>query len=254
MMTKVNVKKIVASTCVLALGMNGFSETVAYWQLQDQSAGTAAPRGLVLRNEIKPSALEAKVSTGGNGKASFSADVPGRVIVAGKDAKVVNANNTASSSVGFTVAGNPLLAKDTFTVEAFVKIEQLPKWGRVIYKNRQNGLYSWLLQQSGESGILRARIDSNATGTTSGKGFNDCRNSKFKAVDNQWHHLAVTYDGATQMFVLYADYRVLFEYKPAFPMVFDDSPLAVFSQGKGSVDEVRISNVVLGPDDFLKVR
>jgi hypothetical protein len=254
MMKNTNAMKRVAAACVCALGMNAFGETVAYWQLQDHSAGTVAVKDRALKSEVNPSALDAKLSTRGSGKASFSADVPGKVIVAGKDATVVNANNTASSSVGFTVAGNPLLAKDTFTLEAFVKISQLPKWGQVISKNRQKGLYSWQLQQTSSSGLLRARIDSNPQGTASGKGFNECRDSKFKLVDNQWHHLAVSYDGSTRTFVLYADYQVLSQYKPSFPMVFDDSPLAVFSQGEGCVDEVRISNAVLGPDDFLKVR
>ena len=128
--------------------------TVAYWNMQDAAPGSAAKRNSVVKSSVNAPVLNAKVYTDGNTKVEFSADTPGKVIVAGKDAKVINADNKASIKMtgkggnrpGLTVPGNKLLNLDTFTVEFFIKVDKLAKWGGIMSKLRAKGNYTWQLQ------------------------------------------------------------------------------------------------------------
>ena len=251
----------------IGAGTTMTAETVAYWNMQDAAPGTAAQGNSVVKSSVNSPALDAKVFADKNTKVDFDADVPGKVIVAGKDAKVINADNKSAlktiSKYGvkptLTVAGNKLLNLDVFTVEAFVKIIKIPKWGGVMMKPREKGNYSWLLQNNGDSGKIRVRVDSNPKDATSKTGFNQGINTNFTINDGKWHHVAVTYDALNQKLNIYGDYKLLISSKTALPMVYDDSPLTFLgSTHAGSaeelIDEVRISDQALSPEDFLKVK
>jgi hypothetical protein len=265
MMRVAKMKKMVGM-CVVALGMAANAETIAYWQFQDSPAGTPAPRASVLKSQVNSPVLDAKVCPSAAVKVTFSSDVPGEVIVAGPNDKVVNAHNQASvkavrksgQSDAVTVASNELLNLDDFTIEAFVKIESFPRWGRIFHKKRNQSRFSWILSLKDRSGLLRARIDSDPDNAKHLTGFNQGVQTTFKLDDKQWHHLAFSYDALTQEVALYADYQLQAKAKTPLPILYGDQPIAIFGAQSGGfsalVDDMRISDAILLPEDFLRVK
>ncbi len=253
--------KLAASACLLTLGLNASADTVAYWQAQDGAAGSVAASKSSLKSQVNSPELDAVVCPDGRIQVAFSEDVPGKVIVAGADQTVVNADNTASAKTtpkggaapALTVAGSKLPKMESFTVEAFVKFETLPTWGNIVGKRRHGG-FSWLLQQFADKGLLRARVDSNVAGDPKRLGFNQGFQTTFNLLDGQWHHIAATYEAATQKFTLYGDYQAQGGSKTTQPIVVDDQPLIFFDGIPGQIDEIRISDAALAPADFLKVK
>lgn len=252
---------------VTGVGSSLTAGTIGYWNMQDAAAGSAAKINSVVKSSVNAPALNAKVYADGNTKMEFSEEVPGRVIVAGKDAKVINADNKSSIKMtsksgnrpGLTVAGNKLLNQDAFTVEAFVKIEKIASWGGIMAKQRAKGNFSWQLQNLSKSGKIRARVDSNPFDAKSKKGFNQGINTSFVVADGKWHHIAITYDALTQKFNIYGDYKLLISRKTTLPIVYDNSPLTMIGGSSHgltveAMDEVRISDKVLLVADFLKVK
>ncbi len=241
------------------------AETVAYWPMQDKAPGVSAANGAMVKTRENSPALDAKVFSDKNSKVAFDADVPGKVIAAGS--KVVNADNKSSlkftSKYGvkpaLTVAGNKLLNLDTFTVEAFVKVVKIPRWSALFMKKRGGGLYSWLLQNNGNSGKIRVRVDSNPNDAKNKAGFNQGINTDFVINDGKWHHVAVTYDALTQKLNIYGDYKLLVSRKTALPVIYDSEPLCFLGGTNAgvteeSIDEIRITDQALPPENFLKVK
>lgn len=241
--------------------------TVAYWNMQDAVPGTLAKSGSMVKTSVNAPDLNAKVFADANTSTEFSSDIPGKIIVAGKDAKVVNGDNKSSFRMickggnrpGLTVAGSKLLNLDTFTIEAFIKADKLAKWGGIMAKLRAKGNYTWQLQNLDDSGKIRARVDSNPLDAKSKSGFNQGFNTSMVVADGKWHHIAITYDALTQMFSIYGDYKLLVSRKTSLPVIYDNNPLTMLG-GAGSgpaelaMDEVRISDKVLPVEDFLKVK
>jgi hypothetical protein len=239
--------------------MNTFAETVAYWQVQDGAPGTTAAQNSSLKTQVNSPTLDAKVCASGKMEVGFSSDVPGKIIISGTD--VVNPDNNASikttpkggKEAALTVAGNEILNTENFTVEAFVKIEKLPKWGDIMGKQRQGG-FSWLLQEMADSGLLRGRVDSQLAEDPKRLGFNQGINTTFHLLDGKWHHIAATYDALTHKFSIYGDYNVQISKTTTLPIVLDNQPLFFFGGTTGLIDEIRVSDAVLTPADFLKIK
>lgn len=245
------------------------AETIAYWPLDNAKAGTAAEKRMVLKTRINSPALDARVCPNDKTELKFSADVPGKVIIAGKDKKVINPNNDTSiqavrksgADPAFTVAGDEFPQPESFTVEAFVKIKESPQWACILGKGRQGG-FSWLLQLNA-AGELRARIDSNSPeeNSVNKKGYNQGINTKCSILDNKWHHIAMTYDNKTAELIIYVDYTIQAKAKISPSMIVYDDRQLFFLGGmngaagaSGLIDEIRISDTALDVDDFLKVK
>jgi hypothetical protein len=193
---------------------------------------------------------------------AFSAEVPGKVIVCGADQTVVNPDNTASAqstpknvnSTAVIVPANQLFNTDSFTVEAFVKISKIPNYGRIMCKCRAGG-YTWLVQQWADRGRIWSIVDLHAADDKARKGRNTpIGRGNIPMFDDQWHHLAVTYDAATRKLTVYGDYKVESGKKLPQPIVHDLNPLEFFTGINGLIDEIRVSNTALAPADFLKVQ
>jgi hypothetical protein len=254
--------KMAAATCILCFGLNTAADTVAYWQLQDGAPGTPAAQDSSLKSQLNSPELDAKVSPKSKCKVTFSAEVPGKVIVCGTDQAVVNSDNTASAqstpkhanSTAVIVPANQLLNTPSFTVEAFVKISKIPSYGRIMGKRRAGG-YTWLVQQWADRGRLWSIADLQAAEDKTRQGRNTpIGRGNIPMFDDQWHHLAVTYDDATRKFTVYGDYKIESSKKLAQPVVHDLNRLEFFTGINGLIDEVRVSNTALAPADFLKVK
>lgn len=244
--------------------------TIAYWQFDEGSDGATASSVLT---QVNSPALDGTGVSEGSGLPKFSSQVPVNTVVAAGNG-VVNASNTGSLRLTNTgLPGNPnshnasviqadgsnaLMKPASFTVELWVKVNQFANFAGIIGKERvdQTGC-SWQIDTD-NAGHLRARFDTQTLGT-GGSGVTGY-NQSFTATDfiindGQWHHVALTYDQTTKGFVLYADYNVIRTGNTAFNLVYDNDVFEIGHIGgrgfDGWVDEVRLSDTVLLPAQFL---
>ena len=261
--------------CALVLSGAGIvqAETFGYWRFQDNAPGVAATN---LASDFNAVALNgtAKINGTGSTYPAFRADVPGTNIFSGiLGGALLNANN--SSSLFFTnnsatpinsqsggyveVTNSPSLAFPTnFTVEVFVKINRHVNWPLLIGKAREyntNGVgASWGIDIE-SNGSVKSRFDTQPLFATS-PGFND----NFPGIvieDGKWHHVAVTHDDATRLTSIYVDYVKYNSHSTVGTVVYDAKSLFM-GRGAGSdqaldgwLDEIRITDKVLTPNQFL---
>lgn len=254
------------SRCLLVLllaGMgpgNAYSGTVGYWQFDDGAAGSPAT---TLASEYNASAFSTVAAGNGTGDApSFVDDVPGTVIHDGVDGPVLNDDNR--SALAFASDGNDnggyvsiqdlaahdsLLEPADFTIEAFVKSEGTQADSSILVKSVYGTGISWSMGTYWRPAALSLRVDS----------FNPFSANRLEInnnlTDGVWHHIALTYDSATQTFSLYQDYTLLGTLDQLVP-TYDDAPILLGNLINGSaysglIDEVRFSNAALEPDQFL---
>jgi hypothetical protein len=153
-----------------------------------------------------------------------------------------------------TVSGKAAASRPaSLTVEAFVKMEKPPTRFALIASKRRGGQSgsSWSLSVT-PGGVLGARFDTQPGDASGGAGFNQSMASSGKLCDGQWHHVALTYDGATRRAGLYLDHELCGRGTTHGPLVYDDSDL-VFGRGlEGGLDEVRVTPEALHPEQFLR--
>ncbi|MDA3924975.1 MAG: LamG domain-containing protein [Kiritimatiellae bacterium] len=115
---------------------------------------------------------------------------------------------------------------------------------------------SWRIDMD-NTGKPRVRIDSQPIGSGPGTtGFNQSWTSPVGVEDGQWHHLAFTYQHDTKTVRLYVDY-VERRYGNSHSNLVYQTDVLRIGQGAGGrsfdgwIDEVRISDEVLLPQDFI---
>lgn len=245
--------------------------TRGYWAFEDGAAGVTAN---VLTNTFYAPLLYGTAGTvnGASIKPAFSSERPPATttrISDGKNGPTVNLNagslfftnaglpNNANSSSGgvVTVSGSSVTTQMTnFTAEAFIKVNRHVNYPQVIGKTRVlTGGYSWYLGIN-SSGNLRSRIDSQTPPGTSG--FNQTLESSAFMEDGKWHHVALTYDYPTQMVRLYKDYVKVYEVATVNPIITDSGNFQIGAGDMafdGWIDEVRLTDRVLEPTNFLYV-
>ncbi len=262
--------------CTALLGMalthsTAIAGTVGYWSFDDGTSGTAT----LLMSDVNSPALDGTAGGNAGGTAPvFSSVLPGASTTSGISGTVTNASNLSSlyfTNTGFPgsnssnsggvvsiseTAGNLDLAN--FTIEGFIRYEDFALFSSTFTKNRVDGGGStWMLDSDG-GGHIRARFDSQALGTGSGSpGFNQGFTTSATIADGAWHHIALTYDGATRAAVIYVDYMSVGGGTVTNPLVYDASPLRFGGSGGGRafdgyMDEVRLSDTVLTPASFLR--
>ncbi len=239
-------------------------DVIAYYQFQDAAPGTKLQANAPVKSSINSPALDMKTNaTNASYVIEVSDDVPGKVIVA-KDGKVVNADNKSSlrftrANRGMTgtlsLAHNALLNQKEFTIECFVKLEKGADWGSLLNKARAGEFGTWSIQLQSNTGFLRSRLDLNADGDAAKKFFNICQETKFNLLDNQWHHIALTFDDETREVKLFADYQEQYSGKAPANLVFGEGALTVFEGVlSGNIDEMRFSDEALKTDEMLRVK
>lgn len=250
--------KIVIGTLVLAAGA-ACAAPSGFWRFDDgkvgEAAGAVAPAGLA-------GVFEKGTAPSGDG------DVIAKRLWDGATFAEVMPDNAASlrficgdvsgsgAPVGgqVTVPGSEALTRpESFTLEAFVKVARLTSRHALIASKRRNGQTgaSWSLSVT-PAGTLGVRFDTQAGMQSSGEGFNQCLGTTAALSDGAWHHVALTYDLASQAAVLYADYVKCGGGVTKGPLIYDAGDL-VFGRGlDGWLDEVRLTPAVLHPEQFLR--
>lgn len=246
------------------------AETTALWQFDD---GVPAVAATALVTEVNAPALNGAASQIGTGSNPVhSDDRPGVRIWSRYGGALLNTSNSASlhfvntglpavtnSSSGgvITVPDNdPLLRASNLTVEAFIKVDRHINWPLIIAKPRADGngaTWNLLLDNAGK---LMLRFDTQPFGTGSGSGYNQTWSGTTSLEDGRWHHVAFTYSHTDRAVKGYVDYVEAISKSTFSNLVYDTSPLRI-GQGAGAVafdgwiDEIRISDQVLQPDQFM---
>lgn len=243
------------------------TSTRGYWTFEDGPSDTAAN---TLSNAFYAPLLHGTAGTlnGATVKPTFSSERPPAstsLISDGQGGPKVHSNagsllfvnaglpsnaNSQSGSV-VTVSGSSVCAQVTnFTAEAFVKVNRHVNFPQIIGKSRSGGL-AWSLSIN-SSGNLRARFDTQIPPDTAGN--NQCFESSAKIEDGQWHHVALTYDYPTQTARLYKDYVQVYEGTTINPLWSDSGNIQIGAGDMpfdGWIDEVRLTDRVLDPAEFL---
>ena len=269
----VRIRAVVFSAVSLSITGSVQADTFGYWRFQDAAPGVTAT---YLASETNAAALTgvAKRTDGGAAFPAFRADVPGTNIFSGIfGGALLNANNTSSlfftnnsatpinsGSGGYVeVTNSPTVTYPTnFTVETFVKINRHVNWTPLVGKERERQTTgtgcSWGIDMESD-GRVKARFDTQPLYATS-PGFNE----NFYGInieDGKWHHVAITHDDATRLTAIYVDYVKTQSYNTTSNIVYDAKSLFM-GRGAGDsrcldgwLDEIRISDKVLQPNQFL---
>jgi hypothetical protein len=245
--------------------------TSAYWSFQDQAPGVlattvvSAVHGDVLVGQAK--------NTGGSARSpSHDADAPGTNIFDGLYGMLLNSNNTASlyftnaaaypaqtnsQNGGYVEVTNvtSLLCPTNFTLEFFVKTARPVNWPCLVGKARDGGA-SWCIDTPPD-GTVKLRMDTqplNQPGTTNG--FNQSLSGP-NIQDGAWHHMAISYSSPSRLATMYVDYVSKGTLTTTHEVVYTNFSLFM-GKGAGSnqafdgwLDEVRLSDTVLQPNQFL---
>ena len=229
------------------------------WRMEDGPAGAPATS---IASEVQNDRMEGSAQ---GTQLRFSKDVPG-VAIYDPLSGTRTANHTSvamDSGSRFHVDDNtPSLLHEpaSFTIEGFIKLsEDTPRWASIISKARDGGP-TWQFDLRGpgpDYSRLAMRVDSQ---DTDGTGlFNQCFEGDGNAVvkDGLWHHIAATYDEDLRRFELFVDYLAVGEMTLANngQLVYTGGELRIGgtnSQFDGLIDEVRLTNRVLAPDEFLR--
>lgn len=259
-------------TSVLAVGLFlaagvACAEPAGFWRFEAGRVGEAAA---AVASETNPGAMAGKAGVSGKGRPpAYDADVPYQELWDGlTGTRAVTANRAslrfraADKATGAAPAGGEVVVSgkdaaahpESFTLEACVKIATHTPRHALIASKRRNGQSgaSWSLSIT-PSGALGVRFD-----TEQGDGdrrvgqFNQCFSGTRVPDDNAWHHVALTYDRATQQAALYLDYRRCGGGAVAAPLVYDESDLVIGRGLDGWLDEVRLTPEALHQEQFLR--
>jgi len=245
------------------------AETIALWHFDE---GPVSNNASTLSSVYNPVIMEATAGSNGGGPIPFFDDDIGvSYIKEGTNATAIHANkfslkftnsglpaNTNSHSGGIlTVPHNGILLLSNLTAEAFIKVDRRVNYPLVIGKSRSDGNgTSWSIDFD-STGKPRVRIDCQPIGSTSSAlGYNKSFTSSVAVEDGQWHHLAFTYQHDIKKVRLYVDYTERASGTTISNLVYQSNELRI-GQGAGGrafdgwIDEVRISDEVLLPQDFM---
>jgi hypothetical protein len=267
---------LLAAVPLLAFAAAVSADTVAYWRFEEGTVGQPAPPPYQTDWFVDSSGNGNDMWTWGDGTAPvYDADVPGSQV------PQTGAPNTMS--LEFTpnqdnyTWDKPIntYSFDALTVEASVKLKRLDAWQVIVGKDGKIDspdpfpaffFKSWHVDSGArfEVGLL----DANGT-------FRQIETAQPPVVD-QWYHLAMTSDGETMKFYVKGpddtdfvlegsvevDGVLIDANDPTLVPPPDISP--VWTVGRGmwdggiadwadaKIDEVRISDVALSPDQFLQ--
>jgi len=194
----------------------------------------------------------------GEGSVTYAATLPDIVIhdpISG-----VNVPNLSSLNIGGSrrvrVTDDPALDAPSFTIEAFLWVDQTNYQSYISHRGTvpDGGVsksVGWQLDTS-NADEGRARFDTRALANQTVP----TGSSRPFIADGNWHHTAITFDGATRRMSYYLDGGFI-QARTLTGIATDATDIAadLLLGGGGSgwyIDEVRYSNEVLDPEQFLQ--
>lgn len=255
---------VVVGVVVVALASSAPAGIVGYWRLDEAGASQGATITTAV-SEVNPATLN---GTGQNGP-KYSTSVPG-VQIYDPIAGALHDNNFSLDGTGGnarisvpTTSG--LLDSDAFTVECFLRIAEKPS-SYDSFARRRSAL-GWQIDFTGGSssnfGKIRSRWDTPQVLPDPPNEFNQVVTGNYVFVDadgdgvnddTNWHHVALTWDGTN--YTIFTDYVQGQSKALVGTFAHQATPLyfgKLHSLGyELYVDEVRYSDSVLTPDQFLQ--
>ncbi|MDA3923376.1 MAG: beta-galactosidase [Kiritimatiellae bacterium] len=137
----------------------------------------------------------------------------------------------------------------TLTVEAFVRVEKQQKMYALIASKRRSNGCTWSMSVTPD-GVFSVRLDTQPG--PSGPGFNFTVSSGALVNDGLWHHVAMVFNHENQQCALYVDYKEAKSTTLQGPLVYDNGVFTIGRGLNGWIDEVRISDKPLHPEQFLR--
>lgn len=147
-----------------------------------------------------------------------------------------------------------ILHPATFTMEAYVKSEagasgEMRLMGSAV--GNANGTLSWLWAVTCDGATGAVRVKFNGGNHVLRSAGSDVLGS---LADHRWHHVALAFDRDSRSARFYFDHRLSAETSGDDAILFEDSPYSYFIVGNsfsGWIDEVRLSNRMLLPDEMV---
>ena len=175
------------------------------------------------------------------------------------------ARTGAGKSVMITIDDVAELHVSNITVEAFVKFDDPitnGTWRTIAMKQTGaiNGRVSWGLRVGGTGGLNSQTDGRKVDGSFESTSANVSSPSIF---DGKWHHVAMVVDGEAMTQTIYLDYRLIksaalkhpIDYTGDDPIVIGNTVYASYGCfGGGWIDEFRLSDTALSPNQFLHFR
>jgi hypothetical protein len=246
-----------------------FADTIAYWSFDE---GVVSNNATTLSSKYNPTIMTATASSNGGGPIpQFSGDIGLDSLIEGAEGTAISTNslslkftnsglpgNLNSSNGGvLTIPHNAIMVLSNLTAEAFVRMDRLVNYPLIIGKARESGDTTWNIDMD-DTGKPRLRIDSYPVGGTKTQGinWNQSVTSSVGINDGKWHHVAFTYTHATKRAAIYVDYVERGFMITGSNLVYTANEMRI-GQGAGGrafdgwIDEVRISDEVLQPAQFL---
>ncbi|WOO40055.1 LamG domain-containing protein [Rubellicoccus peritrichatus] len=241
---------------------------VGYWQFSGEDKKEVS----AVVSEVNESQFDSEITAGNNGPGTlpvYSTDTPGKYIVDGKRGPVINERN--ETSIKFSGKGSlgsflQIFDGDNGTLELYGPITL-----EAFVKSNGNTFASIIMKEefatTGSIGIAtdytptRVRIHSARERSS----VIDTNKPIGASIDNgDWHHIALVFDGDNET-TLYYDYRPIGtiqgnptdSWQPNGPLNIGgitgnkQSGNSLFA---GLIDEVRLTNDQLEPDEFLIAR
>lgn len=274
--------------CWLSFATSADAATLLFYQFTGTDGSNATSV-----TDSSGNGLTGTGSTFGTGAVlpKYASSSPGSVILDGVGGPVINASN--STSVKFENAGvddaspifntnrggritvsSTLLEPASFTIEMFVRVDSNIQFASLAGKER-NGGSTWLLDTNNVGNAaanvesadsqLRLRVDHQELALGGGNpGFNQNIGSSSPAGlfgDGEWHHIAVTYNDATNTFSFFKDYVAAgsgtINSQGVQDLVHNGGLFFLGNLGGGRafdgwMDEVRFSDNTLTTDQFLR--
>jgi len=258
------------------------AETVAWWHMNDLSNGEVAINGEpVVKNACDPSklALTAGVLDIENNLSNGMDKYLPIYTNAFPDYATWCASDGTKGSDGRGIYFNPKmkdcssgaggvlyteltddLKLSSFTVELFFKSDfpaNPQYWSNLMVLGGPGSGDTWGLRILANGTISFRKTYTTESESTANENLSI---GEVNALDGKWHHLAFTYDGVTKTGTLYYDYSTKSSRTFSHEMEYVDGSLleigsfskANYGRWCGWVDEVRISDTVLGTNDFLR--
>ena len=257
-------RNVACAALAVAVCGAGRADTIGWWRFEDGAAGTSAAS---LTNRMDASRLPGSaVGITGSGLPQF-ADAFADAVLWNPAASRAEANDRAlrfsdgNGNAGrVEIASDAALSPQTFTLEFFFKYEgtELPNWKPLVGMMNGDKTVAFYLRlhrttvKAGEApkpSISLQFHDENGSPLSF-----DCANNAL--TDGQWHHVAlrVYQSGEAWRAECLADYQSIGSKGLSGPIYYTGYPLLIGGNFQGLIDEVRLSDSMLEPSEFLRMR
>ena len=243
------------------------AETVVWYRLEEFGTGETASVGSYLENAVNPGSMRAVVQALGTGAAVCPTGVTHAVGNPYSSADPVqgltleNGNALSFPHKGATapvlkISDDVALQSKTMTVEFFIRALDLGAGLENVITKDAGGNFGWSVRTHPNGYVMLYFYKGDGQYFTT-----SARPTGFNLGDAKWHHCAFSLDGQTKELKVYLDYDLCVTTTLDFSLDWfsnGDVYIGNFSNGNypfvGELDDIRISNVVLGPGQMLRTK